>query len=331
MSYILIKEVAYMLLSIIVPIYNTASYLEKCLHSIQAQTFTDFECLLIDDGSVDDSVKIAQSMIKNDHRFKLFQNKHHGLAYSLNQALSEAQGDYITFCDSDDCISSDAYAHLLPLIETHPDLIISNLYFNYANQKINNTNYDFSSVHSPMAIINAFPQMYHQKMMYYNVNKIYAKHVIDNLRFQDLTVGLDTIFNYQVFANCQQILFSPHAYYYYLQRPGSLVNHFDEKRLMIREKETNALSDLLSQWHCSYTSSLINEDWFNTLENTTRNVYMPIKDNQFLSSQKRLFYLKRNLSDCLKNLNTKLLTAKQLDFINLIESCIDHNDDQKLL
>ena len=118
-----------MLLSIIVPLYNTGKFVSQTLHSIQNQTFTDFECIIVDDGSTDQSVQVAQTFTQHDARFKLFQNPHQGLAATLNTALHHVHGNYITFCDSDDYLEADAYQNLQPLIQKNPDLIMSNLYF----------------------------------------------------------------------------------------------------------------------------------------------------------------------------------------------------------
>lgn len=319
-----------MLLSIIVPFYNTEKYLQKTLKSIQNQTLTDFECLMIDDGSTDNSVGIAQSFAKSDNRFKLFSNCHVGLASVLNLALSHVNGNYITFCDSDDFLEPDAYQHLIPLIDQTPDLIISNLYFEKCNHPAYNSNYRFHNLLSIEEIINTFPLMYRQQMMYYNTNKIYRRELVNNLHFHNLTVGLDTIFNYQVFSRCQTILFNQHPYYHYLQRKGSLVNHFDSQRLTIREKETAALKTLLHNWHAAYTDQLLNEEWFNTLANVIANIYAPLQNGQAMELSERLHFLNLYLNTCLEKIDSNLITPDQLSFIHQIKKCVDNHNDEIL-
>lgn len=319
-----------MLLSIIVPFYNTEKYLQKTLKSIQNQTFTDFECIIINDGSTDSSVEIAQSFVKNDSRFKLFSSCHVGLASVLNFALLHVSGNYITFCDSDDFLEPDAYQHLAPLIDQNPDLIISNLYFEKCNRPTYSSNYYFHNLLSTKEIINTFPLMYRQQMMYYNTNKIYRRKLIDDLHFNDLTVGLDTIFNYQVFSRCQTILFNQQPYYHYLQRKGSLVNHFDFQRLTIRIKETAALKTLLYNWHATYTDQLLNEEWFNTLTNIIANIYAPLQNGKSMRISERLHFLNLYLTTCLEKINLNLVTPDQLTFIQQIKKCIHDNNDEFL-
>lgn len=93
--------------SIIVPVYNVEKYLDKCLKSILRQTFKDFECIIIDDGSQDNSNIIIDKYVKLDQRFKVIHQKNMGISAARNAGLDIAEGDYITFIDSDDYIADD--------------------------------------------------------------------------------------------------------------------------------------------------------------------------------------------------------------------------------
>ncbi len=93
--------------SIIVPIYNSEKYLEECLLSIVNQKYRNFECIMIDDGSVDGSAKIAKAYSQKDKRFKYFYQKNSGVSAARNYGLRESTGDYITFLDSDDYLCQD--------------------------------------------------------------------------------------------------------------------------------------------------------------------------------------------------------------------------------
>lgn len=92
-------------ISIIVPVYNVEKYLQKCLDSISAQTFTDWECLLIDDGSPDNSGAICDEYAVKDSRFKVFHKPNGGVSSARNLGLDMANGEWVTFIDSDDLIS----------------------------------------------------------------------------------------------------------------------------------------------------------------------------------------------------------------------------------
>lgn len=90
------------IISVIVPVYNVEEYLSRCIDSILAQTFTDFELLLINDGSTDNSGRICDEYIKNDSRIKVFHTKNFGVSSARNKGIENAIGKYISFVDSDD-------------------------------------------------------------------------------------------------------------------------------------------------------------------------------------------------------------------------------------
>lgn len=114
-----------MRISIIVPIYNTEAYLPECVDSILAQTHTDFELLLVDDGSTDKSGEICDEYEQKDSRVCVFHKKNGGVSSARNLGLENAQGEWVCFVDSDDTIPEDALSHYSQNIEQSIDLIFS--------------------------------------------------------------------------------------------------------------------------------------------------------------------------------------------------------------
>ena len=110
--------------SIIVPVYNTKDYLHRCVDSILAQTFTDFELLLIDDGSTDSSGIICDNYSQIDSRVRVFHKKNGGVSSARNIGLDNANGEWITFVDSDDWVAA-AYIEKLYEKTDHVDLLMS--------------------------------------------------------------------------------------------------------------------------------------------------------------------------------------------------------------
>lgn len=88
--------------SIIVPVYNTSQYLRQCLDSILTQTYKDWECILVDDGSTDDSLRICDEYAARDQRFRVIHKENGGVSSARNRGINEASGEWITFVDSDD-------------------------------------------------------------------------------------------------------------------------------------------------------------------------------------------------------------------------------------
>ena len=111
-------------ISIIVPIYNTAKYLPKCLDSIVNQTYQNLEIILVDDGSTDDSKKIADHYAKKDKRIKVIHQKNQGQSVARNVGLAKATGNYISFIDSDDEIKPNFIEKLLKLYKDNSSIAV---------------------------------------------------------------------------------------------------------------------------------------------------------------------------------------------------------------
>ena len=114
------------LISIIVPIYNVEKYLRQCLDSIQDQTYQNFECLLINDGSSDNSADICREYVSKDSRFRYIEKENGGVSSARNLGIEHSKGEYITFIDSDDWVDSD-YLEVLytALIDENADISVS--------------------------------------------------------------------------------------------------------------------------------------------------------------------------------------------------------------
>lgn len=121
------KEVTMSKISVIVPVYNVEKYLSRCIDSILAQTFTDFELILVDDGSTDESGKICDEYAAKDKRIIVIHKENEGVSKARNVALDKARGEYICFCDSDDYLSND-YLDVMyhSMIDTGSDCVSCN-------------------------------------------------------------------------------------------------------------------------------------------------------------------------------------------------------------
>lgn len=111
-------------ISVIIPVYNTEKYLEKCLDSIINQTYQDFEIVIINDGSIDNSQNIIEKYLdKYQNKIKCINKENGGLSSTRNYGIEVARGDYIIFVDSDDYIKKDLFEQLLPYIQKDIDLV----------------------------------------------------------------------------------------------------------------------------------------------------------------------------------------------------------------
>ena len=104
------------LISIVIPIYNAEKYLEECLNSIKSQTYKNFEVIMVNDGSKDDSETICMNFLRSDSRFRYLKKANGGVSSARNLGLDNVKGDYITFIDADDWID-----------ENHLELLINSI------------------------------------------------------------------------------------------------------------------------------------------------------------------------------------------------------------
>ena len=130
-------------ISIIVPVYNVEKYLEKCIKSILNQTFTDFELILVNDGSTDKSGVICDNYKNIDDRIIVIHKKNEGLSSARNSGLDIAKGRYIGFVDSDDYINNDMYHKLYEaLIKNNSDISICKFVKVYDDSEMKFSNND---------------------------------------------------------------------------------------------------------------------------------------------------------------------------------------------
>lgn len=123
-------------ISVIVPVYNVEEYLERCVDSVLAQTFSDMEIILVDDGSPDDCGKICDNYAEKDSRVRVIHKENGGLSDARNAGVEAANGEYVCFADSDDFIEPHLLYRLYGLIEKYQaDIAVGGIYNCYGNHK----------------------------------------------------------------------------------------------------------------------------------------------------------------------------------------------------
>ena len=123
-------------ISIVVPIYNAEKYLNECLDSILIQTFADWECILVDDGSTDNSRSICDNYVKNDSRFRLYHKENGGVSSARNDGLDHSHGKYVCFVDSDDILIPEALEILISsAMSENSDIVCANAWRWTGNEK----------------------------------------------------------------------------------------------------------------------------------------------------------------------------------------------------
>ena len=120
-------------ISVIIPVYNTEKYLRRCIDSVLAQTYQDFELLLIDDGSKDSSGAICDEYASQDTRVRVFHKENGGVSSARNLGLDHARGEWITFVDADDWMADDMLQQMLDTADAEgADVVLADLAFSFS-------------------------------------------------------------------------------------------------------------------------------------------------------------------------------------------------------
>lgn len=209
-------------LSIIVPVYGVEKYLQHCLDSILQQTFQDFEIILVDDGSKDNSGKICDDYAAQDTRIKVIHQENAGLAMARNSGLTVAVGLYVAFVDSDDWLEPDMYEMLFSDIEQNmADIALCGYVNDYGTGK----KYDVSTKKDILVLDSekAIEIMLKGKPFgAYAWNKVFKRALLEELRFPNVRFAEDVFFTWNLFHRASKITYNSSAKYHYRQRPESL-------------------------------------------------------------------------------------------------------------
>lgn len=172
-------------LSIIVPVYNVEEYLFKCIDSILAQTFTDFELILIDDGSPDRCGEICDEYAAKDQRIIVIHQQNAGVSAARNAGLDIAQGAYIGFVDSDDVIDASMYQALITAAEHRRQLTFCNVIPFCVEEDLTPANCALPEPQENVSTSALLHDLFspHSSRTRYSVNKLYQKAYIGDIRF----------------------------------------------------------------------------------------------------------------------------------------------------
>ena len=208
--------------SVIVPIYNVEKYLPKCLDSLVNQTLEDIEIILVNDGSLDNSGKIANEYSKK-HKDKIIylEKENGGLSDARNYGIPYATGEYIAFLDSDDYIDIDAYKQMYEKAKKEDaDFLECDFIWEYPNKKIIDKRIEYKNKQEMLAVVRVVAW-----------NKLIKKDLIinNNIRFPKGLRYEDIEFTYKLIPYLNKISYIDKNFIHYVQRNNSIANVQNEK------------------------------------------------------------------------------------------------------
>lgn len=208
------------LISVIVPVYKSEPYLEKCLDSILAQTYQNLEIILVDDGSPDRSGAICDEYARRDSRLKAIHRENGGVSEARNTGLDVATGEYIGFVDSDDWIEPNMYEELLrAALEYRADMAICCVE-KIRKDGVFTQDIGHTRVYSRQKAL--YELICDKNVTSFSVNKLFHRDLFRDLRFQKgKRVFEDTLFMYQIFDRITRAVHINLVGYHYLRRDDS--------------------------------------------------------------------------------------------------------------
>lgn len=217
--------------SIVIPVYNVEKYIDKCLNSVLNQTYEDFEVIIVNDGTKDNSQKIIDKYVNIDKRFKCFKKENGGLSDARNYGVKYAKGDYLVFIDSDDYVSEDYLNQVNMVLTEEKNIDVVKIKLIIVNEEgkelrredgLNkNGNVEFSELVSLEFLEPAWSYIYN--LNFWNKNKFeYSK----GKYHEDF--GLTP----EILVKAKNIYYLDYYSYYYVQRPQSIMSSNSNEKII---------------------------------------------------------------------------------------------------
>lgn len=212
-------------ISVIITAYNSEKYLEKCLDSIYNQTFKDFEVILVNDGSIDNTKNIVKYYASLHDNIILINQENNGVSVARNNAIKVCRGEYITFSDSDDYVEPNWLQSFIDIINIHPkcELVVEGFIIDYLHHK--NYANTCKRVYESNNIMNAYITLHNHYIGGFLFNKLYKKRIIEKEHIQfEYSLKEDILFNLKYFYHINSVITTPVMCYHYVQHSDSLVH-----------------------------------------------------------------------------------------------------------
>ncbi len=212
------------MVSVIIPVYNSEQFLDRCLKSIISQTLQDIEFIVINNGSNDGSLDICNKYAALDTRIKVVTKQHGGVASARNLGLDKAKGDYIGFVDSDDNISPDMFEKMLGLLNSHQaDIAVCNAeHAKEINSEIEQgiTLYEHDDI---------FFKLLENKMSSHLWNKLFKAELFDGLRIPEDDIAGDLSVMHILFDRAKRVVTTDECLYDYFINSNSVSRNIDNQ------------------------------------------------------------------------------------------------------
>lgn len=244
-------------ISIIVPVYNCEKYIGRLIESVLKQSYSNFELIIVNDGSTDNTLNILNSY--KDSRLKIITKKNTGVSDTRNMGLSIAKGDLLCFLDADDYIDQGLLEEIINTFRKYPALELLNFGFcsdieNSKMERLSSDKISYKNIYytSKEKIKADFVNLWDSTMLYNIWNKVYLKRIIDknNITFPNQNFGEDVIFNRKYLDCIDNFYNSDKIFYHYIRETkGTLTSKYNPNFFEIRVSEFKEFNDYFENWN----------------------------------------------------------------------------------
>lgn len=224
-------------ISVIIPVYNVENYIRACLDSILQQTFQDWECILVNDGSKDNSGKICDEYRRLDSRFKVIHKDNGGVSSARNRGLDIATGEWFTFVDSDDELTKDALSYMLKrCISNEADCCVCAIIRESEGNNFSQILNDKNKRDIIWSCLTYRTQKYADRGLLVDAPyaKLFRASIIkeNNIRYvEGLCKSEDALFTAEYYYHAQRIISDNHPVYYYTLNPNSICHTYSKTHI----------------------------------------------------------------------------------------------------
>ena len=304
--------------SIILPVYNMEKYLRRCLDSIINQTFKDFEVIIINDGSSDNSEKICTEYALGDKRIKVITIQNGGLSNARNLGIDKSKGEYIIFCDSDDWIEKDAIEILVNGIELkNCDMAISGYKMDFVFEEFKSIsikckNKLYESIDEFMKEYSFFRSNY---LFGFAWNKIFRASIIreNKIFFEKNVFCEDLYFIFKFIPKCKRInSINAELYHYMHQSNDTLSKKKKDEFKVMNDIYDRTKSFLIESKSYEYNKQYLNSTYVESMIAYITNIV--VNNNNIYSNMKDI-YLESRLNNAFKDFKTENTFYKIMFFM----------------
>ena len=237
------------LISLVVPIYNVEEYLHQCVDSLLKQTYPNFEIILVDDGATDNCPQICDEYAKADSRIKVFHKVNGGLADARNYGATKAQGEYISFIDSDDYVSTDYISYMYAILKKYQaDIAVCGLTSVWDDMYQRKERSKSEVLDTEEAL---------RRMCYFRgfgvsaCSKLYKLEMVLKYPYPVEKLHEDLATTYKVIGECKKVAYGSREIYFYRQRTNSIMHQPLEEKHLYGIVAANELLEYMEHYYPS--------------------------------------------------------------------------------